>query len=401
MIKRWRLLACLFALPAISLFSAESETQETALEANETVQMTNNKKTQKSTTQKGSTQLPEEQMIMSNATITPSVAPHIVDGTDTYFNLDFIWWKSVLGGAEYAYTGVIDALAAGGGAVAFGASTGEGTIKRPGFSFQPGFKAGLGVNFDHDGWDLYAQYTYLASQKETNGVTSAAGSGVGGRNIPNIITNNALSSDSIPIADASCKWKQSFNVIDLELGRDYFISRYLTLRPSAGLKTAWITEQSIINYTPDSLFADQSFLQSLNRVQNVLLTYRQNMWGLGIRTALNAGWHFTKNWAIYNDFAFSALWADFQIHQKQNLTGTVVGHQTTQFTEGSYQTVIPVFEAGLGVSYITWFDCSRYRFEFRAGWEEQIWLDFNHYMTLGGTGNLSLQGLTLKAMLNF
>jgi len=387
--SRW---LAVFTLGALPLFSAESE-----VASPETVQMTNKKSTQ--TTGKGSAQMPEEQMIQSTPVITPPLAPHIVDGSDTFFNLDFIWWKSVLGGAEYAYTGVIQGTSSS--ILTAVTSTGEGRVQRPAFTFQPGFKAGLGVNFDHDGWDLFAQYTYLVSQSETNTLT-ASPPGTLGRNIPGVVTNNVSDPNYAPITSASCKWKQSFSVVDLELGRDYFISRYLTLRPSAGLKTAWITEQSKMSYTPVSTYIDQFFSPGgSNFVQNVLLTYRQNMWGLGIRTALNAGWHFTKNWMIYNDFAFSALWSDFHIHQKQNLVGSVTGSQTTQFTEESLQTVIPVFEAGLGVSYIAWFNCSRYRFEFRAGWEEQIWLDFNHYMSLGGTGNLSVQGLTLKALLNF
>ena len=392
--KNWRLLACLFALPALSLFSAETETQETALESQETVQVT--KKSQTTNMNQNSAQMPVEQKIQSTGVITPSVAPHVVGGWDAYFNLDFIWWKSVLGGAEYAYTGVLEGLVAGDGAFApQGTVVGKGRVQKPGFTFEPGFKAGLGVNFDHDGWDLYAQYTHLASQKETNSIEGSAG--VGGKTVPGIDTNNSDGYVQLPIRSASCKWKQSFNVIDLELGRDYFISRNLTLRPSAGLKTAWITEQSKINYT-----ADHPFLDTLiNELESARLTYRQNMWGLGIRTALNTGWHFTKNWAIYNDFAFTAMWSDFHIHQKQNLVGSLYGDQRTLFTQESFQTVIPVLEAGLGFAYITWWDCSRYRFEFRAGWEEQIWLDFNHYMTLGGTGNLSLQGLTLKAMLNF
>jgi len=393
MIKNWRLLACLFALPALSLFSEEVEMKETTLETQETVQMSNKKAPAKMNGNQAS-QLPEEQMIQSSSVITPSVAPHVIDGVDAYFTVDFIWWKSVLGGSEYAYTGVVDGIA--GGSVPVGASTGEGRVQKQGFTFQPGFKVGLGANFDHDGWDLYAQYTNLISQKETNDLEPSAG--VGARTIPQIMTNNAFADNvTLPLLDSDCKWKQSFSVIDLELGRDYFISRSLTLRPSAGLKTAWITEQSKINYAPVTTYSDAQ----QNSLTNSLLTYRQNMWGIGIRTALNAGWHFTKNWAMYNDFAFTALWSDFHIHQKQNLTGTTFGQQTTVHTHESLQTVIPVLEAGLGFSYITWWDCSRYRFEFRAGWEEQIWLDFNHYMTLGGTGNLSLHGLTLKAMVNF
>ncbi len=396
--KNWRLLACLFALPALPIMAAESENQETVLEVQETAAQFSNKKTpvppQKcDASQKSAGQMPEEEAIQSMPVITPAVAPHVMDGSDTYVSLDFIWWKTFVGGMEYAYSGAVD----NGGNVPFGASTAKGYVQKPNFDFQPGFKAGIGVNFNHDGWDLYAEYTYLASLSETNHLTSSSGRGA--LNIPQVYLNSNVVTD-IPLANASCNWKQNFSVIDFELGRDYFVSRYLTLRPSAGFKTAWINEQSKISYVPTtSVNADGSSVG--NTPTAALLTYRQNMWGLGIRTGLNAGWHVTKNWSFYNDFAFTALWSDFHIHQKQNLTETFYGAQTSQLTKESLQTVIPVLEAGLGLSYITWWEQSRYRFEFRAGWEEQIWLDFNHFMTLGGTGNLSVQGLTLKGILNF
>jgi hypothetical protein len=399
--KNWRLLACLFALPALPLIAAEIEDQETALEVEETAAQYMNKKTpvgaQKSSSDQKSSQgqMPEEESIHSMPMITPSVAPHVMDGTDTYVTLDFIWWKAVVGGMEYAFSGVVD----NGSAVSpFGASTGKGNVEKPDFKFQPGFKAGIGVNLDHDGWDLFAQYTYLSSPTETSNVGSNPISGVGATNLQTVYFNdNAML--SIPLVNASCVWKQNFSVVDFELGRDYFISRYLTLRPLTGLKTGWINETSKVSMVPTTTVQPDG--ASTNKPTSIVLTYRQNMWGIGVRTGLNAGWHVTKNWSFYNDFTFTAFWADFKINQKQDMVEPIGGAQTHQFTHESLQTVIPVLEAGLGLSFITWWEQSRYRFEARAGWEQQIWLDFNHFMTLGGTGNFTLQGLTVKAALNF
>jgi len=320
-------------------------------------------------------------------TATPSVAPHVMEGTDTYVTLDFLWWKTTMGAMEYATTGVID----GGRAVPIGKNTSEGRVQKAGFTFEPGIKFGMGMNFSHDGWDLYAEYTRLASLNKSNSIASSPG--IGATNLYTYIPNQ-----QVPLSSASCHWKQTLSAAELTLGRDHFISPSLTMRPSAGLKTAWINEQSKISYVPlDTVNpANPNSLETA-----VLLTYRQNMWGLGIKTALNVRWHLTKNWSFYNDFAFSALWSDFHVHQKQNVSETIYGQQTTLYTKETIKTVIPVFEGGGGISYIVWLDKSRYRFEFRGGWEEQIWLDFNHYTKLGGTGNLAMQGLTLKATLNF
>jgi hypothetical protein len=388
--KHWRLLACLFVLPALPLLANEepsSNTQETAAQYL-------GRKSCVQQPQKPQGQLPEEEAIKSQPVITPAVAPHVMDGSDTYVTLDFIWWKTFVGGMEYAFTGVVDN---GYFVSPLGASTGKGHVQRPDFKFEPGLKVGIGVNFEHDGWDLYAQYTYLSGPSESNSI--AAQTGVGATNLQTFYPNNGSDGLVGPLVSASCKWKQDFNIIDLELGRDYFISRYLTLRPTAGFKTGWINEQSTISLVPTPTVAVDG--TSPNRPTSIVMTYRQNMWGLGIRTGLNAGWHATKNWSFYNDFAFTAMWSDFKIHQKQNTTESVLGSMENELTHQTLQTVIPVFEAGLGVAYITWWEQSRYRFEGRLGWEEQIWVDFNRFMTLGGTGSLTVQGLTAKVMLNF
>jgi len=393
--KNWCLLACLFALPLLA-DQPENEDQETAAQFISKSAVVGAKKSSKNQKSQAAQPLPEEETIKTQPIITPSVAPHVMDGSDTYVTLDFIWWQTFISGMEYALTGVVD----NGSFVPLGASTGKGHIQRPGFKFEPGIKVGVGVNFEHDGWDLYAEYTYLSSPSESN--SAAARAGVGATNNQAIYRNSGVNGSIGPLVNATCKWKQDFNVIDLELGRDYFISRFLTLRPTTGFKTGWINEQATISLIPTASVLDESPSDDAsNKITSVVLNYRQNMWGLGIRTGLNAGWHVTKNWSFYNDFAFTAFWADFKIHQKQHLTETVFGAMNNLLTGETIQSVIPVFEAGLGLSYITWFEKSRYRFEFRAGWEEQIWLGFNHFMQIGGTGNLSVQGLTVKTMLNF
>lgn len=390
-----------FILPFLSLSGGELEEQGLDLEPSETAAQyvhvktapSCNKKSNK--TNRDQEQMPEEDMVRSQSVITPSVAPRVMDGSDTYITLDFIWWKTVVGGMEYAVSGVVDNASF---VTPFGMSTNKGHVQKPDFDFEPGIKVGMGLNFEHDGWDLYAQYTYLHSPNETT--HASARPGVGVRNLQAVYYNDGTDR-LIPIVNASCKWEQNLNLIDLELGRDYFISRYLTLRPCTGLKSGWITEQSKIHIIPTTTVPIDGGPLSTNRPTSIILKYRQNMWGIGIRTGLNAGWHISKNWLFYNDFAFSALWADFHVHQKQIMTETVGGVMTNEVTGETLQTIIPVLEAGLGLAYITWWEQSRYRFEVRGGWEEQIWLDFNHFMTLGGTGNLSLHGFTLKTVLNF
>lgn len=397
--NNWRLFACLCALPAFPLL-AQSEDQENLFvnqtsspEAQEVAMFLKNPEAcvKKSKDPSKNMQKPEEEMIHSQPTITPSAAPYISEGSDVFATVDFIWWKTAISGSEYAYTGVTD----NGNFVApLGTSTGSGRVKKPELDFQPGFKIGLGVNFEHDGWDLYANYTYLSGPDEKNSVVASTGTGA--TTLLYTTTNDGTSRTFNVVSD-SCKWYQDFNVVDLELGRNFFISRFLTMRPHAGFKTGWIFDKGQFNFVPVPGVLDGS--NTLLAASNLR---SQHLWGLGIRTGMNTGWHVTKNWSFYADFAVTTLWSDFHIKVADYVTETTSGNTQTRDTRETFQTVMPILEAGLGLAYITWWDQSRYRFQIQAGWEEQVWLDYNHFMRLGQSGgSLTVQGLTSRIMLTF
>lgn len=380
MTQYWRHFALLLALPSLSLFAQEA--QEFAFdEANHVSQ---NDHTQRSSCRrKAEKPMPEEEAIRSVPVITPSVAPHVVDGSDTFVNVDFIWWKTYIDGMEYAQTGVSD----GGFAVTSSSGTSSGSAQIPNFVFQPGVKVGLGWHFDkHEGWDMCLNWTYLASDSQSSSVNTYAGEGSGMKSVQfiNLPTGTATVMD---LSSASNKWKQDFNVIDLEMGRDFFLSRYLTMRPFVGFKSAWVHETTTNTLVP----VHQTGITS------VITHNTEHMWGIGIRTGMNTGWHITKNWLFYGDLALSNLWGSFKNKAQQTLNG---GNQT-QNTSHSYPSIIPVVEMGVGVGYIGWWCDSRYRFEFRLGWEEQVWLDYNRSQDLYRVGNLTLNGLTLKGQVNF
>jgi hypothetical protein len=314
------------------------------------------------------------------AMITPAVAPRVRDGAGFIFTADFIWWKTNIGGMEYATTGYAD-----GGTVyvPFGSSPKQGQVVQPNFDFEPGFKLGAGLDFAYDGWDLYANYTWLNGETKRNSISSHKGSAA-----LTLIQMVDLYGDVYinELTKESSEWKQHFNVVDLELGRNFFISRHLTLRPHFGLKSAWIDER----FKLKCLEVDTKYLDKLTR--------KQNLWGIGIRAGLNTVWHFSRNWGLYGDIAATGLWSDFHVKFKDKQTySTTATSANTLNTRYVITEVIPVFELGLGLTYMAWFDDDQYLFQVSAGWEEQVWLDFNHIIDPSRIGNLSLQGLTIKA----
>ena len=329
--------------------------------------------------------------------ITPPFGPRVQNGADVFLTADFIWWKTHLGGMEYAIQGVKDTGLANSLVVGAGTSTSQGRIAQPDFDFQPGFKVGAGLELAHDGWDLFAQWTWLSSENGKTSTEAESGEGLSTA-LPVYLADASVSNDPavLFLSEASSKWKQTFNVLDLEMGRNFFISKRLTLRPFFGLKAAWIKETLKCNFEPlpSQVFQDITLSEAEQE-------RKQKMWGIGIRGGLDTVWHFAKNWGAYGNFALTTLWSDFHCTLEDETT-TLTGVETENLdTRETITEVIPVLEMELGLTWMTWFHNNDYMLQISAGWEEQVWMNFNHFVDTNRYGNLSTQGLTVKAEFAF
>lgn len=318
--------------------------------------------------------------------ITPPVAPAVNNGADVFLTADFIYWKAHQNGLEYAASGYNNDWP---GAPVAGAQVDTGTVKDARTRWEPGFKVGLGLEFEHDGWDLYAQYTWLAPQSHShdgNSITDTDTTYV----VEPLLASGALADSAL--TSASSSWRLHYNVIDLELGRNFFLSRFLTMRPHFGLKSAWLNQRFNVEYNYATALG--SFVQDQ-------VNQKQRSWGLGIRAGLQPVWHFARCWGLYGDFAMSAMYTYFKdkLHEEAY---TAAGVETDYREQRrSFHDVTPVLELGLGLTYMGWFYDEAYMFEVKAGWEEQVWFDTNHFLAGTTQGNLTTEGFTLKVGFHF
>jgi hypothetical protein len=295
-------------------------------------------------------------------TITPTVAPRVREGFDLAIDADFIWWKSQVSGMNFAEI--------------------DHKIKSPSSSFEPGFKVGIGMDLDFDGWDAYAEYTWVKEPWHTDCYTSKKDVSYSGFVTANP-TDGILS--SMIIADACYKRKSQFNILDLELGRNFFISKRLTLRPNLGFKLARLFDKTHFTQNEEGLFGFGHIFLS------------QSLSGIGTRLGLDSVWHLTKSFGIYGDIAATALWSSIHStcssHYKIDLIS--IYNSSKQNT----QTILPVLEVGIGLAYMKWLYNEAYQLYAKAGWEEQIWSGYNHSIqtsSFNSTGALTMQGLTAK-----
>lgn len=322
--------------------------------------------------------------------ITPSAGPRVSNGADVFITADFILWSPRVDGMAYAWTGLGNDVN----------SVARGSVKYPNWRWEPGFKVGLGLNLDHDGWDLYAEYTWLQSNRGDAvdyNETLAPLWDINAQLYP-YVSNTGNTDNSI--RTASSQWKLSYNVIDLSLGRNYFISQYLTLRPFVGFRGAWISQKWRVQYTlPDSALAVDAVTARMDN--------NQDYWGFGMLTGMNTGWHFTKEFSLYGNFDLALLWSDFTTTRRDVDSSNIAPSANPQVnvnTVDTFHTIKTVMGLEMGLRYETWFSDDDYHFLIQAGWSEILWSNFNQLFTLSETGNhgdFTLQGLTVKARFDF
>jgi len=327
---------------------------------------------------------PNMQPVQPTTQVTPQANPMVTHWADPFITADFIWWKAQEDGLDFSYDGV---------AATNSVNASKGHVHHPKTKYEPGFKVGFGLKFKHDGWDLYGNYTWFRTSFDETKKSTSTPSG-------SIVNSGYYVMDagtpvSITPSQTNGKWSLDFNVLDVEMGRNFWISQWLTLRPHFGMKFSWNEQKFIVNYLD---IQDDDFSG-----EGIRLTDKNNQFGVGIRAGLDTAWYFAQKWCLFGEFAATGLWNDFDVSNKQTLNTGSASFVNMNTHEENFS-VTGVLELALGLRFETAFSNDNYLFMLQAGWEQQIWFDQNRFfspLTSQSPENLTLEGLTVKAGFDF
>lgn len=322
--------------------------------------------------------------------ITPNAGPCVKESMNFYVTADFTYWTAREDDLEFALTTGSDV------AIGADAEPSRGKVYRPNTKWAPGFKVGLGHDLCFDGWDVYAEYTWY--RLKNNSKTAEAT-----ENLELFdsywFANSPANTSTTEYASADAKWRLNFNVVDLEVGRNFYISRRLMLRPFCGLKGFWEKQTYKVNF--------QDPLNSVFPIATVSMKNRMKNWGIGILAGVQTAWHISRSISLVGDLAISGLWEQFKVRRLDNQFIPVLDENTGNVNvSDSFHTIKPVVEWMLGARWEDWFGCDTYHLAFEAGWEEQHWFSQNQFIRMpgsaaGNNGDLVFQGLTIKARIDF
>lgn len=330
--------------------------------------------------------------------ITPGAGPCTADGCDFFITAEFIYWAVRQDHMHFAYTQP----------TATNPEPKGGELFHPKWRVEPGFKVGIGWLSDCDGWDFYLNYTWLRPRTGTRTVTPGDGEQLldffsAFNNFLSGNTNIVQGAPPPTVQSMKGKWDLDFNVLDLEWGRNFYISKCLYLRPHFGLKGTWQCSDLRVSGIATSQIGSTANIETIFADGK----HSQDYWGIGPRAGLDTAWHFNKCFSIVGEVAATALWGKFS--SKSDAIQTNDQNDLVVFTPNTniktnFHSVKPVLEFFLGLRWEDWWCCDEYYGAIDLGWEVQWWGGQNQIVS-GVTetrwGDLGLQGLTLRFRFQF
>lgn len=291
-----------------------------------------------------------------------------------------LFWKSNVGSLDYG----VDSKST---------TTIRGEVRHLHFDWNWGFRLGLGCKLPHDKWDLFINYTYvhgLAHGHAGNSDKVVFPTWASGFNFDG---SGAFYADK-----AQAHWHMNLNMTDLELGRNCFVSKWLTIRPFIGIRGLIIDQRYHVKYQGGTVAPFDEDKIKLDT----------DFWGVGMRMGFNSLWGLGKGIGIYGNGSASILSGHFDVDEKERLENSHV----TVFSVGrDISNVVVAADLSLGLQWDYMFSQDRYHFGVKFGWEFNMFFDQNQLFNFLSSSNpgsikfrdddLSFQGLTLGLRFDF
>jgi hypothetical protein len=279
-------------------------------------------------------------------------------------------------------------------------SVSSNTLAPVNFGWDPGFKVGLGYGMEYDQWDTQAYFTWF--QTEGNDHISSSPGSVHSTFMGNFYVSNPDGSgiSGPSYQHASINWTIKFNIFDWELGRNFWVSKALALRPFLAAKGGWI-HQSIHSTWQNPNFGvlpdPVPFSTGIENIKN-------DFWGIGPAAGLNMKWNLFEmpchSFHLFGDFSGALMWGHWSF-------GDAFNNNVQQQVIVNVQDVnsgATMVRSFMGFGWNANFNQNQYRFSAKLGYETQFWLDqLQYYSFIGATLDtaLTLQGGSFEFSFEF
>jgi Legionella pneumophila major outer membrane protein precursor len=329
-----------------------------------------------------------EQRRSASGMINPPGRPQVRDGVDLFLFGDLLYWNAHENGLPVAVVNHGSAV-----------NLSKSEVKSIHSHWDVGFRVGIGYNLPHDGWDLSLSWLRL----RTDGTRS-----INAHSNDFVWPSRVEPADNfggVPCAKANSHWRLLLNQLDLDLGREFFVSKYLTLRPHFGLRTDWVHQKWNTSY--------RNFIGTLPPTK-VKVGYEDEWFGMGLEGGLDTQWTLGSGFSLFGNMSGAILYGFHDIEfEDRDSPAQINTNSKGRYADGDsvYRISHPVLDMMAGVRYDHMFYNDRFHLGLQIGWEHHVYFSQNQFPVftddisqgtlVSNQGDLTFQGWTFGARFDF
>lgn len=302
--------------------------------------------------------------IIANAPVKP-----VTCNGDWVVEVAGFYWKAQEDGLEYA---IKNSVIGSDGVTANREMNNliESDFLTPNFAWDFGFKVGIGYNTTCDGWDIGVLWTrYSKGAHDTvcaefdDNVTLlpiwSAFQSPGAGNSPNLFAT-----------EIDTFWKLDLDLVDVELGRQFWTGHQFSIRPHVGLRFASLNQSYIITHRGGSWLNLGQGIQAYNNYVDLDNDFK----GVGLKLGLDSFWHFGCGWGLYGNFATSIIYGRFSLDHHENIRLAKTPFSKTRIYEAeeSFRASRASIDLGFGIQWGGLFCDCKYGITVSLGWEHHL-----------------------------
>lgn len=332
--------------------------------------------------QKQNNSHPANQSTTSSNRAWPMFDPNAMPNShDLWLDGEMLFWKSNVGSLDYGVQSESSTTIS------------HGNVKHPHFNWDWGFRLGLGYKLPHDQWDLFVNYTYVLGR--AHGHEGDSDDVI----FPSWASGFSFSGQGSFFANqAKARWHMTLNMGDIELGRNCFVGKWLTIRPFMGVRGLVIDQDYHVQYKGGTVAPGDEDHIHLDT----------DFWGVGIRFGFNSLWGLGMGFGIYGNGSAALLSGHFDVDEHEKLEKA---DRRLLSVDRDVNNVVVTADLALGLQWDYMFSRDHYHFGIKFGWEFNMFFDQNQLFNFLSTTNpgaiqfqdddLSFQGLTLGLRFDF
>jgi hypothetical protein len=266
------------------------------------------------------------------------------------------------------------------------------SVRHAPFAWDWGFRLGLSYNIPHDHWEASLKWIHYWPGKEKASVGASNGGTTG-----TLVTTQARGEGApVTVNHSRASSRLRLDLLDAQIGRHFFVSRFLSVKPTVGLRAAQIDQHFGVGYKGGA---------TLGATQKWGAHFKNDFWGVGLIGGLDTRWSAGGGWSLYGNAALSLLYGVFSKRVEQE-SEAIGGTSSTSAIEASskFRSTKAITDLALGARWERLFEGGRYGLIAQLGWEHHLFFSQTQYLSrfaISQEGDLSTQGWTLSATFAF